>query len=155
MGVFPFIACLHELTPSSLFCLGGEAGRRCYFSTQLCRWTLTFPNLYVCCVQETELSLNTRTFEKWRVSKVYLPGKNPKTNQFGRAGEYGWVFLSQAGGSEVPVFQRTYMPFTLVIRHKTFFSLRFIYKCSVCMYACILDEDIRSHFRWLWAIMWL
>lgn len=31
----------------------------------------------------------------------------------------------------------------------------FIYDCSVCMYACMLEEGIRFHYKWLFAAMWL
>ena len=27
--------------------------------------------------------------------------------------------------------------------------------CSACMYSCRLVKDTRSHYRWLWATMWL
>jgi len=31
-----------------------------------------------------------------------------------------------------------------------------VYECFVCMYACISEEGIRFHYRWLWATMyWL
>lgn len=31
----------------------------------------------------------------------------------------------------------------------------FMHECSVCMYAFMEKEDIRSHSRWLWTAMWL
>ena len=30
-----------------------------------------------------------------------------------------------------------------------------MYLCSICMYICMPEEDMRSHYRWLWATMWL
>ena len=33
--------------------------------------------------------------------------------------------------------------------------LFYVYECSICMYTCVPEEGIRSHYRWLWASMWL
>jgi hypothetical protein len=34
-------------------------------------------------------------------------------------------------------------------------NLFYVYECSICMYTLMSEEDIRSHYRWLWATMWL
>jgi len=36
-----------------------------------------------------------------------------------------------------------------------FLKIYFMYECSICMYTCVPEEGIRSHYRWLWATMWL
>ena len=42
---------------------------------------------------------------------------------------------------------------------RSFFKKKIIYllciQYSVCMYACRPEESTRSHYRWLWATMWL
>ena len=35
------------------------------------------------------------------------------------------------------------------------YFIYFMYECSVCMYTCMPEEGIRSHYRWLWSTMWL
>jgi hypothetical protein len=33
--------------------------------------------------------------------------------------------------------------------------LFYVYDSSICMYTCVPEEGIGSHYRWLWATMWL
>jgi hypothetical protein len=48
-----------------------------------------------------------------------------------------------------------------LLHHKlpsTFLFYFFIFKaseCSICMNVCVPEEGIGSHYRWLWATMWL
>jgi hypothetical protein len=35
------------------------------------------------------------------------------------------------------------------------FLTYFMFECSICMYTFIPEEGTRSHYRWLWADMWL
>ena len=35
-----------------------------------------------------------------------------------------------------------------------FFLKICMYECSICMYVYMSEEDVRSHYRWLWATMW-
>ena len=39
----------------------------------------------------------------------------------------------------------------LVEKSKTEFVF-YVYKCSICMYACMTEEGIGSHYRWLLGI---
>jgi hypothetical protein len=33
--------------------------------------------------------------------------------------------------------------------------MMYVSECSIYIYACIPEEGIGSHYRWLWATMWL
>ena len=46
-----------------------------------------------------------------------------------------------------------YPTFLFVFLKKIY--LFYVYECSICMYTCVPEEGIGSHYRWLWATMWL
>ena len=68
----------------------------------------------------------------------------------------GWLW-TQSPPVSVPLILGLQVCTTKELNFKVFFFrlIYIMYECFICMYICVLEEGIRSHYRWMWATMWL